>query len=114
MSVEFAILAGLAVTLLLGVVQFGLWMHTRSVATTAARHGVDHVRVVDGSPAAGIAAAGEFLDQAGSALRDRSVDAQRGEEWSTVVVTGSAVRVLPFVSLTVSATVAAPTERVDP
>lgn len=102
------------VLLLMAVVQVGLWFHCRSVATTAARHGVDEVRVVDGSTAAGIAAATAFLDQAGASLHDRSVNADRGATTSSVTVSGSVVSVIPGVSWSVSVTVDAPTERLEP
>ena len=39
--------------LLLVIVQFGVYFHLRAVAQTAARHGLDQVRVVDGSTDAG-------------------------------------------------------------
>lgn len=101
------------VLLLMAVVQVGLWFHCRSVATTAARHGVDEVRVLDGSAGAGIAAANQFLDQAGASLHDRAVDASRGAETSAVSVSGSVVSVIPGINWSVSVTVDAPTERLE-
>ena len=66
------------VMLLLVIVQFALYFHLRAVAHTAARHGLDHVRVIDGTTEAGITAANEFLDQSGSSLDGRDVAAERG------------------------------------
>lgn len=102
------------VLLLLMVVQVAVWYHARSVAQTAARHGVDHVRVIDGTTDDGVAVANEFLDQSGGGLRDRRVDATRTVERSTVSVSGAVVSVIPGVNLTVSVTVNAPTERIEP
>lgn len=96
------------------VVQVGVWYHTRAVAQTAARHGLDTVRILDGSPDDGIAVASEFLAQAGRGLHDPRVRATRTAEQSSVSVSGHVVSVLPGVSFTVSVTVDAPTERIEP
>jgi hypothetical protein len=113
-TVEIVICAAAMVLLLLMVVQVGVWYHTRAVAQTAARHGLDHVRTFNGSPDDGIAVATELLEQAGSGLHDRQVHATRTAEESSVSVSGRVVAVLPGVSFTVSVTLDAPTERVEP
>ena len=113
-TVEFVIGAALMVFMLLAIVQIALYFHLRSVANTAARHGIDNVRVLDGSTAAGITAANEFLDQAGSSLEGRSVDATRTPQLSTVTVTGQVVAVIPGLNLHVSVSVNAPTEAIQP
>ena len=102
------------VLLLLMVVQVGVWYHTRAVAQTAARHGLDHVRTINGSPSEGIDVASEFLDQSGGGLENRNVDATRTGAVSSVTVSGRVVSILPGVSFTVSVTVDAPTERIEP
>lgn len=113
-TVEFVIAAAVMVLLLLVIVQVGLYFHLRAVAQTAARHGVDEVRVLDGSTDQGIAAATGFLDQGGQSLRDRSVTAQRSAASSSVTVSGSVVSVIPGITLTVDVTASAPTERIVP
>jgi Flp pilus assembly protein TadG len=113
-TVEFVIGAVLMVFMLMAIIQFALYFHLRSVASTAARHGVDQVRVLDGSTDAGIFAANNFLDQAGSSLADRSVSAGRSAQSSSVTVSGSVAAVIPGLNLRVSVTVDAPTERVEP
>ena len=102
------------VFMLMAIIQIALYFHMRSVATTAAHHGLDRVRVVNGSSASGIAAANEFLDQAGRSLESRSVDATRTQQTSTVTVKGHVVAVIPLLDLSVSVTVDAPTEKVTP
>lgn len=102
------------VLLMMMVIQVGVWYHSRAVAQTAARHGLDQVRTVDGSTAAGISAANEFLAQAGDALDNTDVSASRNAEVSSVSVSGSVVSLLPGVSLSVHVTVDAPTERTVP
>jgi len=113
-TVEFVIASAAMVLLLLMVVQVGVWYHTRAVAQTAARHGLDHVRTIDGSPSEGIDVASEFLDQSGGGLENRNVDATRTAAVSSVTVSGRVVSILPGVSFTVSVTVDAPTERIEP
>lgn len=113
-TVEFVIASAAMVLLLLMVVQMGVWYHTRAVAQTAARHGLDHVRTINGSPSEGIDVASEFLDQSGGGLENRNVDAIRTAAMSSVTVSGRVVSILPGVSFTVSVTVDAPTERIEP
>lgn len=113
-TVEFVIGAALMVMLLLVIVQFALYFHMRSVAQTAARHGLDSVRVIDGSEQAGITAANEFLDQGGSSLQDRDVTAARTVVTSSMSVSGTVVSLIPGLNLRVEVTVDAPTERVTP
>lgn len=113
-TVEFVIGSVLMVFLLMAIIQFALYFHLRSVASTAARHGVDQVRVLDGSTDAGVSAANNFLDQAGNSLGDRSVSAERSTVSASVTVSGSVAAVIPGLNLRVSVTVDAPTERVEP
>ena len=113
-TVEFVICSAGMVLLLLMVVQVGVWYHTRAVTQTAARHGLDHVRVMNGTPGDAIAATNEFLAQAGRGLRQARVDATRSSNQSTVSVTGRVVSIVPGVNLGLSVSVAAPTERIAP
>ena len=113
-TVEFVISAGVMVLLLLVIVQVALYFHLRAVAVTAARHGLDQVRVTEGTPARGVDAAEEFLDQGGSNLEASSVTAARTAESSSVTVEGNVVSVVPGLVLHVDVTVEAPTERLTP
>jgi Flp pilus assembly protein TadG len=113
-TVEFVIGASLMVFMLMAIMQMAIYFHMRSVATTAAHHGLDRVRVVNGTGASGIAAANEFLDQAGRSLEARSVDATRTQQTATVTVTGRVIAVIPLLDLHVSVTLEAPSERVTP
>lgn len=113
-TVEFVACSALMVMLLLVIVQFALYFHLRAVAQTAARQGLDHVRVVDGSTDAGINATNDFLDQGGQSLQDRGVTAERSAVASSMSVSGTVVSVIPGLNLHVEVTVDAPTERVTP
>ena len=48
--------------LFFSVVQISLWFYGRSVATTAARHGLDATRVENGSSGEGEATISQYLD----------------------------------------------------
>ncbi|HRE03797.1 MAG TPA: hypothetical protein PLV68_21050, partial [Ilumatobacteraceae bacterium] len=100
--------------ILLAIVQIGVYFHLRAVAQTAARHGLDEVRVVHGSSEDGIAAANAFLDQSGSGIDNRTVTANRTATVATVTVSGNAVSIVPGLTLTIEVAVDAPVERVTP
>lgn len=102
------------VLFLMVVVQLALYVHTRSVATTAARHGLDEARVLEGTEDGGVAVTEEFLDQAGRGLEDRSVTATRSPTRTAVHVTGTVVAVVPGLDLRLDVTVEASTERTTP
>jgi Flp pilus assembly protein TadG len=113
-TVEFVIGAAVMVLLLMVVVQFALYFHMRAVVTTAARHGVDQARVVDGTTGDAIGATDQFLDQAGGGLEHRGVSASRSTTRATVTVHGEVVSVVPGLHLPVDVTVEAPAERLLP
>jgi hypothetical protein len=102
------------VMILLAIVQIGVYFHLRAVAQTAARHGLDEVRVVDGSAEAGTAAAYAFLDQSGDGIENQAVIADRTATTATVRVTGDVVSILPGLELSIEVEVEAPVERVTP
>ncbi|HEY8527842.1 MAG TPA: TadE family protein [Acidimicrobiales bacterium] len=97
--------------LFFAVVQISLWFYGRSVATTAARHGLDAARVENGSSGEGAATIEQFLGQVGGFQAD-SVDVQRGEAEASVTVTGQAVSVLPFFDVPITVTIDGPVERI--
>jgi len=99
------------VLFLLVVVQLALYVHTRSVATTAARHGLDEARVLEGTEDRGVAVAEEFLDQAGQGLEGSSVTVTRSPTRTEVHVTGTVVSVVPGLDLRLDVAVEAATER---
>lgn len=113
-TVEFVICAVVMVLLLMVVVQFALWFHTRAVATTAARHGLDRARILEGSSDEGEAIAREFLDQNAEGLHDRAVTATRSATQVSVTVQGRVVSVIPGVHLPVTVRITAPVERIVP
>ncbi len=113
-TVEFVLATALMVLLLMVVVQFALYFHTRAAVTTAARHGLDQARIVNGTTADAIGATDQFLDQAAGGLQNRGVIASRTADTATVTVHGDVVSVVPGLHLPLSVTVEAPVERVIP
>ena len=111
-TVEFVVLVPLMVLLLMVVVQFGVYFHTRAVVTTAARQGADNARTFDGTTEAGDAATTQFLDQSAGALRDRTISVERTATEVTVTVTGEVTSLIPFAVFPLTITVSAPVERI--
>ena len=111
-TAELVIAMPLLLLLVLGIVQFALWEHAAHVAQATAQQGLAAGRVQGGSDQAATAEAKSVLAQLGTGvLTDPSVSATRGAVTTTVVVTGKAEGILPFLSLPVHAVATGPTER---
>lgn len=114
-SAELVIAAPLLLLLVLGIVQFALWEHATHVAQAVAQQGVAAGRVEGGSQQAASAEARTVLDQVGSGvLVAPRVTAVRNPLTTTVVVSGQAEGILPFLSLPVHAQASGPTEQWTP
>lgn len=110
-TVEVAILSGLALILLLTVVQVGLWWHTRSACLHAAAQGLAIARTLNASLSDGEQAAVNFLDRTASANAAPHADAERAGHLVTVRVSANAPRVLPIPGLQLRITHTAAGER---
>jgi hypothetical protein len=96
--------------LLIGV-QTMVWGLAEMACRHAANHALQVTRVQGGNPAAGQADAATVLDQVGADLvSGPTIQATRGEATASVTVTGSALQVLPFLTLSVGTTVTGPIE----
>ena len=109
LTASVAVLAAV-LALFFAVVQISLWFYGRSVATTAARHGLDAARIESGSAADGRSTALEFLSQAGG-VTDYTVGTTRSATDVEVTISGSAVTVLPFFDVPITVTIDGPVER---
>ncbi len=110
-----AAILGLVLLLLpMMLLQAAMYFHSRSVAASAGRHGLEATRVAAGSPGAGEAAAQQYLAQAGGPLTGTGVAATRSDTTATVTVTGDVTSVVPGIALDVSVTVTGPVERFEP
>ncbi|MGH9211734.1 MAG: TadE/TadG family type IV pilus assembly protein [Acidimicrobiales bacterium] len=112
-TVEVAVLLPLMMLLVMVIVQTGLWFHTRAVMATAANKGLDAARVDGGTPAEGEQATEDFLSHAG-ALREPSIDIDRGADTTEVTVSGQVVSLIFGAPISITVTVEAPTEQVTP
>src|SRR5918997_3458151 len=93
-SAQVAIVPAVA-ALFFFAVQVSLWFYARSVATSAAQHGLDAARVEEGSASAGSSTVNQFVDQVGG-LNVQRLAVARGVEEASVTIEGEPVTVLPF------------------
>lgn len=111
-TTEVVLLTPVLLFLILLVVQFGLWYHAQHVATAAAEQGVASARAYSGSAEDGRERAEEFLAAAATTLvEDVVVTADRSSDLATVEVSGTAVGLIPGLTLTVHAESSSPVER---
>jgi Flp pilus assembly protein TadG len=109
-TTELVLLMPVVLLLVLLIVQFGLWLHARQVATAAAQEGLVAAQVETGTAAAGHDRAVAFLTRAGG-LREVRVDAARDLTTARVVVTGTTPAVIPGTAFGVSGVAVGPVER---
>jgi hypothetical protein len=111
-SAELVIATPLLLLMILAVIQFALWQHATHVAQAVAQQGLAAGRIQDGSDQAGTGQATALLTQLGSGvLVHPHVTASRASDTTTVVVTGRAEGILPFLTLPVRSVASGPTER---
>jgi hypothetical protein len=114
-TAEVVIATPLLLLLIAAVVQFALWYHAVHTAEAVARQSLATTRLVDVAQPAAQDQAEAVLDRLGGpTLDDPAVTVDRRADTTTVVVTGRATRVLPFVTIPVETTVTGPTERFRP
>ena len=98
-TVETAVLIGLALVLLVSVVQAGLWWHTRTLCLHAAATGLQAARTLHAAPGAGEQAATAFLHRAPNAATDPTAVVSASPTEVTVQVSATAPRLLPIPGL---------------
>jgi Flp pilus assembly protein TadG len=111
-SAELVVATPLLLLLILAIVQFALWQHAEQVAQAVAQQGLAAGRVQGATQITATGEAQQVLGQLGSSvLVHPSITATRGAVTTTVVVTGYAEGVLPFLHLPVRSVATGPTER---
>lgn len=111
-SAELVIATPLLLLLILGVVQFALWQHATHVAQAVAQQGLAAGRTQGGSAQTATGEANALLGQLGSGvLIHPQITATRTGQTTTVIVTGRAEGILPFLNLPVRTVAVGPTER---
>src|SRR6266540_7508509 len=114
-SAELVIVTPVLLTLILLVVQVGLYFHASHIALAAAEEGARSARSLHGSATAGQARARRFVDALGSGLiRSPVVTASRTPTTARVEVRGQVAGVVPGLRLVVDRVVESPTERFVP
>src|SRR5450755_1543486 len=106
-SAELVVATPLLLLLIRGVIQFALWQHATHIAEAAAQQGLAAGRVENGTESAGQIETDAVLAQLG-VLTDPQVATNRSVDTTTVMVTGEAPSVLPFVHLPVRAVASGP------
>ncbi len=102
----------LLVLLVVGIVQFGVWLHATHTAQAIAAQALQTARVSQGNAVAGRAQAEALLTAAGRRIiLHSSVDVVRDAQRARVAIRGQAQQVLPFLSVPVSVSVSGPVER---
>lgn len=111
-TIEMVIVVPVLMFLIMGIVQFGLWMHASHIAEAAARDGVAAARLDRAGPAATSDAARHTLDRlANGLIIATNVDAQRSADRVTVRVTGTVRAVIPGLGFAVTGYADGPLER---
>ncbi len=114
-STELVVITPVLLTLILLVVQVGLYFHASHIALAAAEEGARSARSLHGSATAGQARARRFVDALGSGLiRSPVVTASRTPTTARVEVRGQVAGVIPGLRLVVDRVVESPTERFVP
>jgi hypothetical protein len=108
-TVEAVLVIPVVMLILLTVIQFALWAHASEVTQLSAAAGDRVARSVNGDSAGGVAEAEAVLARSGSDVQSGSAVASvaPGDE-VRITVTGSALSILPGLSLPVSATQVGP------
>lgn len=111
-TVELVLAVPLLMLLLMGIVQFAVWSHATHIAQAAAAHGLDAARIENGTSSDGQAAAAEVLAQlAEGPLEGATIEVSRDADNVTVRLSGTAMQLVPFLTLPVHAEAAGPVER---
>lgn len=114
-TAELVLVTPMALTLVLLVVQFGLWLHAQHLLDVAAVQALNAARVDDGTAHAGTAQAEHVLGTLGHRLvQTRDIDVRRGSAEVDVRIEGRCLQVVPFLTVPVAAEAHGPVEQLLP
>ncbi len=114
-ALEMAILTPALLLLIMAIIQTALWFHARQVALAAAQEGARVLRSEAGTEALATQKAEAMAEQiGGNVIENIMVVADREAGMATVTVSGEAVEIVDFITLTVSATSRGPIESFVP
>lgn len=109
-STELVLLMPAILTMVLLIVQFGVWLHARQVVAAAAQEGLAAAQTYAGSQTSGSQRAETFLADIGG-VDATHVTATRDVDVARVEVRGVAPTVVPGLQLPVTAVAQGPVER---
>ena len=98
-------------TLMFLGVQAAVLYQGRTIALAAAQEGARASASADGTNAAGIAAASDFVTSTSAGLKNTSVSGNRTATTATITVTTHTVSLIPFVSPKITQSASMPVER---
>lgn len=112
-TIEMVLLMIALFALLFLGLEAALYYHARSVAIAAAQEGAREAGSQHGSQASGIAAAHQFLNQAGGpgVIVNTNVVGSRTATTATVTVTGDSMSVIPGIHVAITQSATVPVER---
>lgn len=114
-GIEFLVIMGVVVFSFLLMLQYTAKIYAERVAQAAAEEGAAAARRFDGSATAGTERADAYLDRlSGAQLSNTAVTADRSTQRASVTVSGTAIQIIPFMSLRISETSTGPVERFVP
>ena len=93
------------------IIHAGIWGHAGSIVRSAAHAAAEAARAYTATSSDGQTAGEAMLADIGGALTGHTVSVTRTDTEVTVIVTGTALEVVPGMGWTVTAEVTAPVER---
>ena len=110
-TIQMVVLIPALFTLMFLGVQAAVLYQGRTIALAAAQEGARASASADGTNAAGIAAASDFVTSTSAGLKNTSVSGNRTATTATITVTTHTVSLIPFVSPKITQSASMPVER---
>lgn len=109
LSIEFLLIISALLFVFMLMLQYAVKAHAEHVAQAAAEEALAAVTAYDGTATAGESAGKRTLDDLGN-LSNTRVSANRGATTASVIVTGDAEQLVPFLRVRVTVRVEGPVE----
>jgi Flp pilus assembly protein TadG len=110
-TLQMVVLMPALFTLMFLGVQAAVLYQGRTITLAAAQEGARVSAAADGSNAAGVAAASDFVSTTSAGLKNTSVSGNRTATTATITVTTHTVSLIPFVSPKITQSASMPVER---
>ena len=110
-TIQMVVLMPALFTLMFLGVQAAVLYQGRTITLAAAQEGARVSASADGTNAAGVAAASDFVSSTSAGLKNTSVSGNRTATTATITVTTHTVSLIPFVSPTITQSASMPVER---